>query len=105
MNTPRCIALAVALTTLAGCVPRSYQEEPQFGEAVRENRTVQTVNPKGIPPTGPVTLDGISARAAIDRYIGTFITPPPPVNVFSIGVGAGGSAPMTVPSALGTSPY
>ena len=105
MNTIRCIALVAALTTLAGCAPRSYQEEPQFGDAVRENRTVQTVNPKGIPPAGPVALDGTSARATVDRYIGTFISPPPPTNAFSIGVGASGSAPMTVPAALGTSPY
>ena len=106
MNTIRYIALIAALTVLVGCVPRSYQEEPQFGETVRENQTIQTVNPKGIAASGPVTLNGTESRAAVDRYISTFITPPPPVNVFSIGVGGGaGAAPMTVPSALGASPY
>ncbi|MDE1943485.1 MAG: hypothetical protein KGI47_10150 [Betaproteobacteria bacterium] len=101
----RYFTLMAALMMLGGCVPRSYQEEPQFGQTVRENRAIQTVNPKGIPPSGPVALDGTTAKAAMDRYISTFITPPPPVNVFSIGVGASGSAPMTVPSVMGTSPY
>lgn len=105
-NMPiRYIALVAVLTMLGGCVPRSYQEEPQFGQTVRENRAIQTVNPTGIPPSGPVALDGSTGKAAVDRYISTFITPPPPVNVFSIGVGASGSSAMTVPSVMGTSSY
>ncbi len=101
----RGLLLALMLVMLGGCVARSYDSDPQFGLAVQGNRTLLMANPAGIPPSGPQGLDGPSSRATMDRYIATFVTPPPPVNVFSIGMGTAGSAPMTVPAALGTSPY
>jgi hypothetical protein len=91
------LALIIPSIALTACVPRSYEVDPQFGEAVRESRSMQIVNPEGIPPSGYQGLDGAAANAVMDRYVRTFQAPPPPVNVMNIGVGTAGAGTMTTP--------
>jgi len=87
---------------LGGCAPREYSMDPSMGVAVHENLVAQIVNPNGIPPTGPQGLYGGPAKAVMDRYVSSFLSPPPPVNAFSIGIGTGGSASMAAPVVSGT---
>ncbi len=88
---------------LGGCA-REYSMDSSMGVAVHQNLEAQIVNPNGIPPSGPQGLAGAPAKAVMDRYVGSFTTPPPPVNAFSIGIGAGGSASMATPAASGNTP-
>ena len=61
-----------------------------FGDAVRAARLQQTLNPNASQNfVAPAGLDGQAAKATIDRYERSFEMPPPPVNVFTIGVGSG----------------
>lgn len=96
------IALASLMTTmlaLAGCVPRSYEAEQHFGDAVHESLSMQIVNPEGTPPGPVVGLDGEASRGVMERYVRTFQAPPPQTSAFSIGVGSGGGA-MTTPALI-----
>jgi hypothetical protein len=65
------IVLAVAGTTLAlsACTPPSLGPTDEgFGNAVRHNIAVQTVNPEPSPEPGPPTFDGRRAAIAYGRY-------------------------------------
>ena len=70
---------------LAGCaVSPTPHYDARFGDAVRQARQAQTLNPQ--PSSNAAQgMDGMAAKAATDRYIGTFKAPPPPVNVINIG--------------------
>lgn len=85
-------ALGVAALFAAGCAENRYREEEGFGDAVRAATARQIIDPdaarKAARPDG---LDGPSAKSTMDRYQKSFETPPPPVNVFTIGVGGGTS--------------
>ena len=87
---------------LGGCATREYSMDSSMGVALQEGMAAQIVNPNGIPPTGPQGLYGGPAKAAMDRYISSFLSPPPPVNAFSIGIGSGGAASMAAPVISGT---
>ncbi len=99
-------SLAGLLTSLllGGCDPARFQVEPGFGAAVHANEAQQTINPQGVPVSGPQGLDGASARAVIDRYVAASISPPAQSSSFSVGLGSAGASHMTVPAALGTTP-
>ncbi len=88
MHTTRLMTAAAML--LAGCatsVTPNY--DLRFGQAVRDARTAQTLNPT--PSTAPAAgLDGKAAREAMGRYQESFKSPPPVVNVINMG-GATGS--------------
>ncbi len=80
-------ALAVALAGCATSVTPQYDQ--RFGQAVRDARTAQTLNPT--PASAPAAgMDGKAAREAMGRYQESFKAPPPVVNVINIG-GATGS--------------
>jgi hypothetical protein len=90
-------ALAAALL-LAGCVTRTPVLDQHFGEAVNTAKAQQTINPDASRDRDPVAgLDGQAADATIDRYHKSYETPPPPVNVFTIGIGgsSGGTSAGT----------
>ena len=87
---------------LGGCAPREYSMDSSMGVALHEGMATQIVNPNGIPPTGPQGLYGGPAKAVMDRYVSSFLSPPPPVNAFSIGIGSGGSSSMAAPVISGT---
>jgi len=88
MNRSNATAMAIMLAALvAGCANSSPTPDYdlRFGNAVREARARQTLNPNAA--AAPVTygMDGKSARDAMALYGKTFETPPPVVNVINIG--------------------
>ncbi|MGB9128253.1 MAG: hypothetical protein WCB97_01255 [Thiobacillus sp.] len=85
-----------AVLLLAGCVTRAPVVDQHFGEAVNMAKAQQTVNPDASRDQDPVAgLDGQAANAVIDRYHKSYETPPQPVNVFTIGIGGGGTSSGT----------
>lgn len=86
------IPLAAAIL-LAGC-SSSPAYDARFGDAVRQARLAQTINPQAGNNPDPVAgLDGQAALAAQKRYHDSFKEPPPVVNVINIGgTMAGGSS-------------
>lgn len=70
---------------LAGCaVSPTPHYDARFGDAVRQARQAQTLNPQP-SSTAAQGIDGMAAKAASDRYVNSFKSPPPPVNVINIG--------------------
>ncbi|MDD5329657.1 MAG: hypothetical protein PHX38_06605 [Sulfuricella sp.] len=86
-----CLLLGLGgIAALSGCAEVTPYWDQHFGETVNLAKAQQTVNPDASRNTDPVAgLDGQSGKAAIDRYHQTFQNPPPPVNVFNIGIGSG----------------
>lgn len=83
--------LAAAL--IAGCAEYPSQVDDQFGMAVTRARAQQTIDPDAPSKRREVLgIDGQAAKASVERYEKSFETPPPPVNVFTIGVGAGATS-------------
>jgi len=90
------IALAAALATagLAGCVTTTPEYDKHFGESVRTVRAMQTLNPDAATENDPGSgIDGRAATAAMDRYNGSYRSPEPDTNAYTVGVGVvnGGS--------------
>lgn len=77
--------LLAAPALLAGCaISPTPNYDARFGDAVRQARQAQILNPQ--PRAAAVQgLDGMAAKAASDRYVNSFKSPPPPVNVINIG--------------------
>jgi hypothetical protein len=80
-----CIALSTVL--LAACSTTMTPEYDQrFGDAVRQARMRQTLNPTASANTDPVMgLDGKAAQDGMNLYHDSFKAPPPVVNVINIG--------------------
>jgi hypothetical protein len=90
-------SVCLAALVLAACTePRIGGKDltdQTFGDAVRAAQAQQTLNPNASQnPVAPQGMDGPTAKATIDRYDKSFETPPPPVNVYTIGVGSSGGA-------------
>jgi hypothetical protein len=83
----RGVALAMLAIVLSACaVPTTPNYDANFGEAVRQARAVQTLNPEASRNTDPVAgIDGQAAATAIDRYHDSFKAPPKTFDVFNIG--------------------
>lgn len=81
-------ALAAASLALAGCAgPSPY--DARFGDAVRSARLAMVINPQAGASADPVAgIDGTAAREGFIRYQESFKTPPPVVNVISVGGGS-----------------
>jgi len=79
--------MTAALT--AGCTSYPSNVDDNFGKAVTSLRAQQIIDPdaplRRRPPAG---IDGQAAKSAVDLYQKSFDTPPPPVNVFNIGIGS-----------------
>ena len=92
MTTRIIITLCLLGLFAAGCAENRYRQEAGFGDSVRAATARQIVDPdasrKAPKPDG---MDGAAAKATMDRYQKSFETPPPPANVFTIGVGSGGT--------------
>ena len=81
----------LATLALCGCAVNPYGTDETFGASVKSAQALQIAHP-GVRPVGaPLGIDGESAALAIDNYYSSFAKPPPPVNVFNIGVGTNGS--------------
>lgn len=76
-----------AVLALAGCASSSPVLDAKFGNAVREARTAQTLNPKASAEnTQPALgIDGKVANEAQRRYVDSFKTPPRTFEVINIG--------------------
>lgn len=91
MNQQTCkavLAAACAAWTLGGCADAPTRTDQMFGDAVRAATASQIIDPDAsrnmTPPAG---MEGAAAKASVDRYQKSFEAPPPPVNVFTIGMG------------------
>ncbi len=82
--------LPIALL-LAGCATSSPTPDYdlRFGDAVRQARARQTLDPAAASLAAAPGMDGRAAREAVILYQGTFKQPPPVVNVINIGGPAG----------------
>ncbi len=87
------LALCVGVcATLGGCLSSTPEWDKNFGNAVTQIRTMQTLNPTASENNDPVAgIDGAAAVAAQTAYGKSFTAPAPPTNVFTIGVGSGSS--------------
>lgn len=86
------LMLLAGLGLLSACAPTTPQWDASFGNAVRTAIAQQTLHPDASGNPDPVSgIDGRAAREAIDRYQKSFRQPAPQPNVFTIGVGSGGS--------------
>ena len=92
----RVCAIACSVTGLvAGCAEQPTAVDRDFGQATRRVQIEQSIHPHDIPPAyPPLVADAVSGKAAIERYYKSFETPPPPGNIFNIGVGT----PMMAPA-------
>lgn len=79
------------LLILAGCVAVTPELDRHFGDSVRIANAQQTIAPEASTNTKLVGMDGPSAHASIVDYRKSYAAPPPQMNVFTIGVGNGGS--------------
>jgi hypothetical protein len=81
------IALAAAVTLLAGCATPSAtpQYDARYGNAVREAMLRMMVNPNAATSDPVAGMDGRAAREAQGRYVDSFKSPPPAMNVINIG--------------------
>ena len=89
MTNGKWVLAALSLSTVlaAGCAENRYREEPGFGDSVRAATARQIINPDASRNAArPDELDGAAAKATMDRYQKSFENPPPPANVFTIGV-------------------
>lgn len=90
MNKPFLVAaLAVAgsCSVLSACAPTSPRLDSRFGDSARMAIAQQTLNPVAAADSVPEVMDGAAARETVVRYRSTFKEPPPPQNVFNIGMG------------------
>lgn len=80
-----------AVILLAGC-SSSPAYDARFGDAVRQARLAQTINPQA--GSNPDQVAGIDTQAALEaqkRYHDSFKEPPPVTNVINIGGMTGGN--------------
>lgn len=60
--------------------------DARFGDAVRQARARQTIDPEAGKNTDPVAgIDGEAARATMTEYYKSFKEPPPTFNILGIG--------------------
>jgi hypothetical protein len=78
--------LLATASLLAACASTTPQLDAVFGDAVREARTAQTLNPKASENTDPVLgIDGKAGAAAQQRYQESFQAPPRTFEIINIG--------------------
>lgn len=77
----------VVVVALTGCASSTPVLDASFGQAVREARTAQTLNPKASAEhTQPALgIDGKAASEAQRRYVDSFKTPPRTFEILNIG--------------------
>jgi hypothetical protein len=83
--------LFIALGLMAGC-SATPDYDARFGDALRQARLGQTINPNA--GSNPDQVAGIDTQAALEaqkQYHDSFKTPPPVTNVINISGGTGAS--------------
>ena len=93
-KAPISLRLALAMTVLSsasllmGCASTSPLMDAKFGDAVRQARSAQTLNPNASANRTPVVgIDAKSGAAALERYQDSFRAPPKTFEVINIGGG------------------
>jgi len=82
----RLASLLATTTLLAACSTTTPELDAVFGQAVREARTAQTLNPRASENADPVLgIDGKAGAAAQQRYQESFRTPPKTFEISNIG--------------------
>ena len=77
--------------TLDACCATSPRLDARFGDSVNVAKAQQTLNPDASKNRNVVAgMDGKSAQETMVRYRDSFKNPPPPANVFTIGVSGSG---------------
>ena len=95
--TSKLLAAAAAVLALQACattypnmdawLSTSPKLDARFGDAVNVAKAQQTLNPDASKNRNVVAgMDGKAAEDAMLRYRESFKNPPPPANVFTIGV-------------------
>jgi len=80
-------ACATTCPTFEACIATSPRLDARFGDSVNIGKAQQTLNPDASRNRNVVAgMDGKSAQETMVRYRETFKNPPPPANVFTIGV-------------------
>lgn len=84
------ISSLLLLLAVSGCSSMTPMLDRHFGESVNLAKAQQTLHPEASRNQDTVRgMDGKAAKSAYDAYQKSYTTPPPPSNVFAIGVGAG----------------
>jgi len=84
-------ACATTCSDFDTCLATSPRLDARFGDAVNIAKAQQTLNPDASKNRNVVAgMDGKSAQETMVRYRESFRSPPPPANVFTIGVSSGG---------------
>jgi hypothetical protein len=92
-----CALLALVAVMAAGC-SLTPVVDARMGRAVASAVRTETMDPAAATNRTPVTgLESGASVALVARYMRSFAAPPPPANVFSIGVGTGSSTVVTAP--------
>jgi hypothetical protein len=80
------LTTATCAILLAGCASTTPVLDANFGDAVRQARVVQTLNPNASANRDPVLgIDGQAGAAAQDRYQESFKSPPKTFEIINIG--------------------
>ena len=84
-------ACATTCNTFDACLANSPRLDATFGDSVNIAKAQQTLNPDASRNRNAVAgIDGKAAQDTMVRYHESFKSPPPPTNVFTIGVSSGG---------------
>lgn len=87
-------AVLLTVTACAQSPAHTPRLDAKFGEAVRQARARQTIDPEASKNTDPVSgIDGVAAQNSIEEYQKSFQEPPQTFNVLGIGGGAGAGSP------------
>jgi hypothetical protein len=81
------VAVALLASACSAFEPVETRElDARFGDAVREARARQTLNPEASRNTDPVAgIDGVAAQNTIEQYQKGFKEPPSTFNILGIG--------------------
>ena len=86
MNKQSITAMVLTLGLMAGCVAIHPEVDSRAGNAVTAAKNAQTLNPGAVRDPDAVSgIDGRAAKETMDRYVESFRSPPPNVNVINIG--------------------
>lgn len=85
------LAAASCAALLTACAATTPALDANFGDAVRQARAAQTLNPTASANRDPVLgIDGRAGAAAQDRYQESFRSPPKTFEITNIGGGLTG---------------
>jgi hypothetical protein len=86
MNRQGITVMVSTLGLVAGCVAIHPEVDRRAGEAVTFATGAQTLNPQAARDPNAVSgIDGRAAKESMDRYVESFRTPQPTMNVLNIG--------------------